>query len=50
MEIIVTFLVVLELMKVGQITISQDNLFDDIIIERNNDNEEVSLGADFAIV
>lgn len=33
-EIIVTFLVILELMKVGRITISQDNLFDDIIIER----------------
>lgn len=32
-EIIVTFLLILELMKVGRITISQDNLFDDIIIE-----------------
>lgn len=50
MEIIVTFLVVLELMKVGQIEISQDNLFDDIIIERTNESEEISLGADFAIV
>lgn len=50
MEIIVTFLVVLELMKVGQIVISQDDLFEDIIIERTSDEENVSLGADFAIV
>ncbi len=33
MEIIVTFLVILELMKTGKITISQENLFDDIMIE-----------------
>lgn len=33
-EIIVTFLVILELMKIGRITISQEDLFDDIIIER----------------
>jgi len=32
MEIIVTFLGVLELMKIGQVVIKQDNLFDDIII------------------
>jgi len=32
-EIIVTFLVILELMKVGRITIIQEDLFDDIIIE-----------------
>ena len=32
-EIIVTFLAVLELMKVGKIRISQENLFDDIQIE-----------------
>lgn len=32
MEIIVTFLVILELMKTGKIFISQENLFDDIII------------------
>lgn len=31
-EVIVTFLVVLELMKTGKITIKQDDLFDDIII------------------
>jgi len=32
MEIIVTFLVVLELMKIGMIVITQDNIFDDIYI------------------
>mgnify|MGYP003321764250 CR=1 FL=1 len=32
MEIIVTFLVVLELIKVGVVTIVQDNIFDDILI------------------
>lgn len=32
MEIIVTFLIILELMKVGKITISQENIFDDIMI------------------
>ena len=31
-EIIVTFLIILELMKVGRITILQENLFDDIYI------------------
>lgn len=36
MEIIVTFLTILELMKMGKITISQENTFDDIqIISRN---------------
>ncbi len=33
MEIIVSFLAVLELMKMGKITITQENLFDDIAIE-----------------
>ena len=33
MEMIVTFLVILELMKSGKIVISQENIFDDIIIE-----------------
>ncbi|MBR3824978.1 MAG: segregation/condensation protein A [Lachnospiraceae bacterium] len=33
MNIIVTFLVILELMKSGKIVISQENIFDDIIIE-----------------
>ena len=33
MEIIVTFLVILELMKTGKITISQDHIFDDIMID-----------------
>lgn len=32
MEVIVTFLIILELMKTGKITISQENLFDDILI------------------
>ena len=32
MEIIVTFLAILELMKTGKIFISQENIFDDIII------------------
>lgn len=32
MEIIVTFLVILELMKTGKISISQEEIFDDIII------------------
>ncbi len=32
MEIIVTFLVILELMKMGKIGIEQENIFDDIII------------------
>ncbi|MDE5748077.1 MAG: segregation/condensation protein A [Acetatifactor sp.] len=35
MQIIVTFLVILELMKMGRITISQENIFDDILIESN---------------
>lgn len=35
MEVIVTFLVILEMMKVGRVTIEQDNLFDDIIIISN---------------
>lgn len=33
MEVIVTFLAILELMKVGKIFISQENTFDDILIE-----------------
>ena len=32
MEIIVTFMVILELMKMGRITIEQENIFDDIWI------------------
>lgn len=32
MEVIVTFLVILELMKTGKITISQEKIFDDIMI------------------
>lgn len=50
MEVIVSFLVVLELMKVGQIIIEQDNAFDDITITRTNEEEPLSLGEDFAIM
>ena len=32
MELIVTFLTVLELMKMGKITVSQGHIFDDIYI------------------
>ncbi len=35
MEIIVTFLIILELMKTGKITISQEHIFDDIMITSN---------------
>lgn len=50
LDIIVSFLVVLELMKVGQITINQDELFDDIIITRTDENSPIGLSEDFAIV
>ena len=33
MEVIVSFLAILELMKTGKISIRQENLFDDIEIE-----------------
>lgn len=36
MEIIVTFLVILELMKIGKINISQEEIFDDILISSNS--------------
>ena len=35
MEIVITFLTILELMKLGQITITQEALFDDIMITSN---------------
>lgn len=35
MEIVITFLTILEMMKMGQITIEQENLFDDIMITSN---------------
>lgn len=50
LEVIVSFLVVLELMKVGQVTIAQDELFDDITIIRTDENVPVGLSADFSIV
>ena len=34
-QVVVTFLVILEMMKAGDITISQENIFDDIIITSN---------------
>lgn len=37
MEVIVTFLGVLELMKIGQVSILQEELFDDILITFNGD-------------
>lgn len=39
MEIVITFLTVLEMMKMGQITIRQDDLFEDIIITSNEYDE-----------
>ena len=35
MEIVITFLTILEMMKMGQITIVQEELFDDIMITSN---------------
>lgn len=35
MEVIVTFLIILELMKVGKITICQEDIFEDILITSN---------------
>ena len=35
MEVIVTFLIILEMMKTGKSTISQEHIFDDILIESN---------------
>ena len=39
-QIIVTFLAILELMKVGKIRIEQENLFDDIVITAVEKGEE----------
>ncbi len=50
MEIIVSFLVVLELMKMGQIIIEQDRLFDDIIISRTDLSAPLQISEDFAIL
>lgn len=49
-DIIVSFLVVLELMKMGQIIIRQEEIFGDILIERAEDADSISLGDDFAIM
>ena len=40
MQIVVTFLAILELMKVGKIRIEQENLFDDIVITAVEKSEE----------
>lgn len=50
MEIIVSFLVVLELIKVGQIHITQDRLFDDILIQKTDGMTTLTLGEEFAIM
>ena len=34
MQVVVTFLAILELMKMGEIRVAQESLFDDIIIDR----------------
>ena len=39
-EMIVTFLVVLEMIKIGKVTVEQDDTFSDIIITNNEDNNE----------
>lgn len=41
LEMVVTFLVILELMKNGQITVEQENTFDDILITSHNVDEEI---------
>lgn len=33
LEVVVTFLAVLELMKIGKIYLTQENIFDDMLIE-----------------
>ncbi len=50
LEMIVTFLVILELMKIGSINVVQDETFADIMIERAVASEAVALSEDFSIV
>lgn len=50
MEVVVSFLVILELMKTGLIQIEQDELFDDIIISRTNEDVPFELNENFAIM
>ncbi len=45
-EIIVTFLIILEMMHDGEITICQNELFDDIIITSNYDENHTTLEAE----
>ena len=42
MEVIITFLCVLELMKVGKLKVEQEQIFDDIIITYVNDSKNVT--------
>ncbi len=44
MEIIVTFLVMLEMMKLGKISIVQEDTFDDIMITSNEEQEASEVG------
>lgn len=46
MEIIVAFLIVLELIKIGLIEIKQDDLFEDIVIQVKDVTQEEFLGAE----
>lgn len=46
MEVIVSFLAILELMKVGEIAIKQDNLFDDIDVTYIGNDETVIYSAE----
>lgn len=39
-ELIVTFLVILEMIKIGKVTIEQEDTFSDIIINNNEENNE----------
>lgn len=48
MEVIVTFLGVLELIRMGRISIFQENTFDDITIEYNSDCEELDSNYDIS--
>lgn len=48
MDVIVTFLGILEMIRMGRIFISQENAFEDIIIEYNDDLEELDENYDIS--
>ena len=48
MDVIVTFLGILEMIRMGRIFISQENTFDDIYIEYNNDAEDLDENYDIS--